>query len=45
MISLMELIHKHGLIHTDLKPENCLIKNNDLSTLKLIDFGSCVIEG
>lgn len=34
----MELIHKHGLIHTDLKPENLTIGLYD-NKLYLIDFG------
>ncbi|KAM4690534.1 MAPK/MAK/MRK overlapping kinase [Rhinophrynus dorsalis] len=34
----LEHIHKNGIFHRDVKPENILIKQN---TLKLGDFGSC----
>lgn len=29
-------IHKHGILHLDVKPENLLFKGN---TLKIADFG------
>lgn len=33
-------IHERSIIHRDLKPQNILIDDvNDLSTVKLIDFG------
>jgi calcium/calmodulin-dependent protein kinase I len=33
-------IHERNIIHRDLKPANILIEDvNDLSTIKLIDFG------
>lgn len=36
----VEYIHLHDIIHRDLKPHNILINDvNDLSTIKLIDFG------
>ncbi len=32
--------HEKGIIHRDIKPENILLKDkNDISTIKLIDFG------
>ena len=34
-------IHKLNIIHSDLKPENIIIKNNKL---KIIDFGSSFVE-
>lgn len=36
----VDYIHANGIIHRDLKPQNILIHDlNDLSTVKLIDFG------
>src|SRR6476469_4055744 len=36
MLSCVAAIHKHGVVHSDLKPANFLLVNG---TLKLIDFG------
>ena len=36
MLCAVNAIHKQGIIHTDLKPANFLLVNNNL---KLIDFG------
>ena len=37
--------HDNGIIHRDLKPNNILVKldekNNDISDIKLADFGIC----
>ena len=35
-------IHEIGLIHCDLKPENILLKQENKSSIKIIDFGSAV---
>ena len=46
MLSILEFLKINLIIHTDIKPSNILIYfiNNDLN-IKLIDFGSCNIEG
>ncbi|KAM4581591.1 dual specificity protein kinase Ttk [Odontesthes bonariensis] len=36
MLEAVHTIHKHGIVHSDLKPANFVIVN---ATLKLIDFG------
>ena len=37
LINGLENIHRHGIVHRDLKLENLLINNNNI--LKIIDFG------
>ena len=41
----LAFIKKHQVIHCDLKPENVLLRVNNRSSIKLIDFGSaCFLE-
>lgn len=40
MLIGLKHIHKVGLIHCDLKPENVLFKVKNKSSIKIIDFGS-----
>lgn len=40
IVSGLDYLHSKGIIHRDLKPENILfLKTNDVSSIKLIDFG------
>lgn len=38
LLSVVDYLHKRGVIHNDLKPENILVTRND-NSIKLIDFG------
>ena len=38
LLSVVDYLHKRGIVHNDLKPENILISRNG-DRLKLIDFG------
>jgi serine/threonine protein kinase len=46
MLSILHFLDINQIIHSDIKPHNILVyfKNDEL-VLKLIDFGSCHIEG
>lgn len=39
IISKFEEIHQKDIIHADIKPKNLMIRNNDLSDIRIIDFG------
>jgi casein kinase 1 len=47
MLTIVEAVHKRGIIHRDIKPSNFLLKtgkNNGISELYLIDFGLSLWE-
>ncbi|ODH51253.1 CMGC/DYRK/DYRK2 protein kinase [Paracoccidioides brasiliensis] len=44
LLSTLVLLHKHKVIHCDLKPENVLLAHPMHSEIKVIDFGSSCFE-
>lgn len=45
MLEGLEFIHSIFIIHADLKPENVMVTNLKENRIKLIDFGSSIING
>ncbi|XP_064617400.1 serine/threonine-protein kinase SBK1-like [Liolophura sinensis] len=43
--SALEFMHSKYLVHRDIKPENILVFDNDLTKIKLMDFGMTRKEG
>uniref|UniRef100_A0A914E069 Dual specificity tyrosine-phosphorylation-regulated kinase mbk-2 n=1 Tax=Acrobeloides nanus TaxID=290746 RepID=A0A914E069_9BILA len=44
MLQTLDLLNRNRLIHCDLKPENVLLKTQNRSGIKVIDFGSSCFE-
>jgi dual specificity tyrosine-phosphorylation-regulated kinase 2/3/4 len=45
MFMALKTAHSVGIIHCDLKPDNVLLKHENKSSIKVIDFGSACQEG
>ena len=41
----LKTVHSVGIIHCDLKPDNILLKQENKSSIKVIDFGSACQQG
>ncbi|KAH8620660.1 Protein kinase domain [Trypanosoma vivax] len=44
LLFALEFIHQKGIVHRDMKPENCLLSEGDL-VCKISDFGFAVLVG
>ncbi|GGA15305.1 protein kinase [Okeania sp. KiyG1] len=39
LLDILEYCHQRDIVHRDIKPDNIIIRNNDITTPVLIDFG------
>ena len=39
ILKVLREIHKNGMVHCDIKPDNLMIKNDNLNLVYIIDFG------
>ena len=40
IFNALAFLKEHNIIHSDIKPENVLLKNRSKTGIKLIDFGT-----
>jgi len=45
ILNSLNFIHKEGVIHCDIKPENIVMRNWGKTGVKLIDFGTSCFQG
>jgi len=45
VLSAAAELHRHGVVHGDIKPENIVVDESDGDRVHLIDFASSVIDG
>ena len=39
VLTVLREIHKNGMVHCDIKPDNLMLKNDNLNLVYIIDFG------
>ena len=39
ILKVLREIHKNGMVHCDIKPDNLMIKNDNLNLVYIIDYG------
>ncbi|KAL2102682.1 hypothetical protein ACEWY4_001850 [Coilia grayii] len=44
ILKCLQMLHREGIIHCDLKPENIVVTQNGSYNIKVIDFGSSCFE-
>ena len=45
IINKFQQIHSNNIVHSDIKPSNIMLKSNDFSDIRIVDFGLSGIKG